>query len=212
MTEIQIGRLLSASSRGCVAGCQVGEPLPAFGSMVTIDADQTDRIYGIITNIRIVDDGLIRQLAASRNLPEEIIQDNRLNRNVPVELSVVFIGYLAEEKIFHMLPPQPPLSLDRMRSSSEAEIREFTSTEAFAYLRHLLSVEDIPPADLAAAHLLQAARMHQAAGNQQWILDAVRAAVRLLRNEYDQLSAFLTACAGVFSADMSIGGEEEYAK
>ena len=202
MSEIQVGRLLRANSRGCVAGCQVSQQPPAFGSMVNIKTDQIDIAYGLITNIHIDDDGLVRQLSVSGDLPEEIIQDNRMNRNVPLELSVAFIGYMAGGKVFHALPPRPPLSLVGMASCSDAEICAFTGSGRFAYLRHLLGVEDIPPADLIAAHFMQAARAQQAAGNTAWIRSAVRAAVQLLRDNYDQLSAVLMACGGIFDADV----------
>jgi hypothetical protein len=208
MSEIQIGRLLRANSRGCVAGCQVSQPLPAFGSMVNITIDQTDMVYGLITNIHIDDDGLVRQLAVSGDIPEEIIQDNRLNRNVPVELSVVFIGYMADRKVIHLLPPRPPLSLDGMISCSDLEICAFTGSGRFAYLRHLFAVEDITPADLIAAHFMQAARAQQAAGNPDWIRDAMQAAVQLLRDDYDQLSAVLIACGGIFDSKALEGREE----
>jgi hypothetical protein len=190
MSEILIGRLLRANSRGCVAGCQISQPLPAFGSMVSIRLSETEKAYGLITNIHIDDDGLVRQLAAGRDIPEEIIQDNRLNRNVPVELSVLFIGYADNGCILHLLPPRPPL-----------EICTFTSNGRFAYLRHVLSVEEIPPADLAAAHFRQVDAAQRSAGNPDWIQAAMQAAIQLLRDDYAGLTAMLTACAGIYDTE-----------
>ena len=68
------GACLRANSHGCVAGCLVNQPFPAFGSLVSIPLDDTVKAYGLVTDIHIDDDGLVRQLAASGNLSEEVIK------------------------------------------------------------------------------------------------------------------------------------------
>ena len=85
-----------------------------------------------------------------------------------------------------------------MASCSDNDICLFTGSGRFSYLRHLLTVEEIPPADLIAAHFIQAARAQQAAANPDWIRDATRATVQMLRGDYEQLSAMLIACEGIF--------------
>ena len=151
-----------------------------------------------MTDIHIDDDGLVRQLAASDNLPEEVIQDNRLNRNVPVELSVLFVGFSDAGKVSHLLPPRPPLSLDRMFTCSEEEIRAFTSAGRFGYLRHILGAQDFPAADLLAAHLMQAGRAHVARGNAVWVKQAIQEVITLLRDDYTTLTAVLGAIADAY--------------
>jgi hypothetical protein len=208
MSEIHIGRLLRANTRGCVAGCQVSQPFPAFGSLVSIPLDEAVKAYGLVTDIHIDDDGLVRQLAASGNLPEEVINDNRLNRNVPVELSVLFVGYSEPAKISHLLPPRPPLSLDRIFTCSEEEIRTFTSAGRFGYLRHILGSQDIPSADLLAAHLMQAGRAHAVKGNATWVKDAIQEVITLLRDDHAVLTAVLGAIADAYPGFVveSLGG------
>jgi hypothetical protein len=198
MSEIHIGRLLRANTRGCVAGCQINLPFPAFGSLVSIPLAEGVKAYGLVTDIHIDDDGLVRQLAASGTLPEEVIQDNRLNRNVPVELSVLFVGYSETEKVSHLLPPRPPLSLDRMFTCSEEEIRSFTSAGRFGYLRHILGAQDIPAADLLAAHLMQAGRAQAAKDNTTWARDAIQEVITLLRDDHAVLTAVLGAIADAY--------------
>ena len=201
MTEIHVGRLLRASTRACVAGCQVGQPFPGFGSMVTIPLENDLRIYGLITDIHIDDDGLVRQLAALDAVPEEIIQDNRLNRNVPVELSVVFIGHARHEIISHTIPPFPPLSLDSMLACTPAMQRDFTSAGRFGYLRHILNAEQVPIADLIAAHLQQTCQAHEEVQQPQWLDGAIREVIAQLRDDHAALSAVLSAIADALPAD-----------
>jgi len=198
MSEIHIGRLLRANTRMCVAGCMVGQPLPPFGSLVRIPLNNGLTAYGLVTDINIDDDGLVRQLALSNSVPAEVIEDNRVNRNVPVELSVLFIGHSQDGRISHLLPPQPPLSLDNMFSCSEEDIRQFTSANRLGYFRYILSAEDVPTADLIAAHLLQAGNAHKSGKNNAWLRSTVQEIVTLLRDDHAVLSAVLSAIADAF--------------
>ena len=198
MTLIEIGRLLRSGTTGCVIGCQAArlETL-AFGGMVRIplQAPQPLEVYGIIHDIHIDDDGLVRQLVTAGDVPEELILDNRLNRNVPVEISVLFIGHAEGGILRHLLPPRPPLTLDTIYLCSPAEICAFTGAGRFGYFRHILRAEDVPTGELLAAHLLQAARAQGSAGNTGWAADAERELITLLRDDYPTLMAVLGALA-----------------
>jgi hypothetical protein len=151
-----------------------------------------------VTDIHIDDDGLVRQLASSTSLPEEVIQDNRLNRNVPVELSVLFIGSSANGRVSHLLPPRPPLSLDRIFTCADEEIRAFSSSGRLGYLRHILSALDLPAPDLLAAHLMQAGKAHAANDNPAWARDAIQEIITLLRDDHAVLTAVLGAIADAY--------------
>ncbi len=207
MSEKYIGRLLSASTRMCAAGCPAGQPLPDFGTLVSIPLDDELKAYGLVTDIHIDDDGLVRQLAISGSIPTEVIEDNRVNRNVPVELSVLFIGHARGEHISHLLPPRPPLSLDSIYSCDNKEIARFTSAGRLGYLRHILGTEDVPTADLLAAHLLQTGSIH---ADGLWLRSAVQEIITLLRDDHATLSAVLGAIADAFpefmASQTAVGG------
>ena len=105
MTLIEIGRLLRAGTAGFVAGCRVSQlEAPSFGALVRIPLEDAYQIYGLIYDIHIDDDGLVRQLVTAEGVDENIIADNRVNRNVPIEMSVLSVGYRQEGRIFHLLP------------------------------------------------------------------------------------------------------------
>lgn len=198
MSEIHIGRLLRASTRFCVAGCQISQPLPAFGALVSIPLGEDMKAYGLVTDIHIDDDGLVRQLAVSADVPAEVIADNRVNRNVPVELSVLFIGHARSGKVSHLLPPRPPLSLDNIFSCGENEIRQFSSSGRMGYLRHILNAEEVPAADLLAAHLQQVSAARAGQEGDRWLRAAVQELITLLRDDHAALSAVLGAIADAF--------------
>jgi hypothetical protein len=197
MTQaIEIGRLLRASTSGCVVGCKVTQiNLPSFGGMVRIALDDATQVYGLIYDIHIDDDGLVRQLVTAANVPEDVILDNRHNRNVPVEISVLFVGFEQDGQVYHLLPPRPPLTLDAMYICPQDELRRFTSAGRFGYFRHVLRAADQPVGELLASHLREAAAVHAAAGNAAWTGKATQELITLLRDDYPTLMAVLGSLA-----------------
>ncbi len=199
MKTIHVGRLLRASTRACVAGCPPAQEFPAFGSLLRIPLDETANVYALVSGIHIDDDGLVRQLVTNPDVSEAIIQDNRLNRNVPVEMDLLFIGLRQGERISHLLPPRPPLSLDNVYPCDPAEICAFT-VNGYGYLRHILAAEEVPVADLLAAHLLQAGQAHRDGGKADWIDQAIMEIIASLRDDYARLIPAMQAIAEVKSS------------
>ncbi|MCL4561515.1 MAG: hypothetical protein M1281_12990 [Chloroflexi bacterium] len=195
VNAIEIGRLLRASTTGCVVGCRVSQlTAPAFGCLVRIPLDDGTQVYGIVYDIHIDDDGLVRQLVTSAgDLPANVIEDNRVNRNVPVEISVLAVGYQKDSLISHLLPPRPPLSLDSIYLCSDEELCRFTSAGRFGYFRHVLRSEDLPVGEMLAAHLQMAQKAHAAAGEPEWISAASQELITLLRDDYPKLMTVLGA-------------------
>lgn len=196
MRSIEIGRLLRAGISGCVVGCKVSEfDAPLFGSMVSVPLDGRYKVYGLVYDMHIDDDGLVRQLVTAEKLQPGVIEDNRINRNIPAEISVMFIGYLDGEKIIHRLPPRPPLSLDSIYPCADQEIVAFTSAGHFGYFRHVLRTQDLPTAEILAAHLAQVGEIQARQHHPEWIKNATRELITLLRDDYATLNTVLNALA-----------------
>lgn len=194
MTLIEVGRLLRANTAGFVAGCRVNQlDALSFGSLVRVPQENGYEIYGLIYDIHIDDDGLVRQLVTAEGVNESIIADNRLNRNVPLEISVLAVGYQSQGRIFHLLPPRPPLSLDVIYLCNQAELSRFVSSGRFGYFRHILRAQDIPIGELLAAHLSQAQAAQTAFGVQGWVDAAAQELIILLRDDYPTLMTVLSA-------------------
>jgi len=193
-----IGRLLRASTTACVVGCRVDQAgLPAFGSLVRIPLAHDYEIYGLIYDIHIDDDGLVRQLVTADGVSDEVLADNRVNRNVPVEFSVLHCGYLQSGRISHLLPPRPPLSLDAIYASDPGEVVRFSGAGRFGYFRHILRAADLPTGELLAAHVQQSASCHRSAGDAGWQNRAVQELITLLRDDYPTLMSVLGALGDV---------------
>jgi hypothetical protein len=195
MNAIQIGHLLHSSTAQFVAGCSVSQlEAPAFGALVRAPLDQDYGVYGLIHDIHIDDDGLVRQLVTAGNVSPEVMHDNRERRIVPVEMSVLAVGYELEGKISHLLPPRPPLSLDVIYLCSGAELAKFTSAGRFGYFRHILQAKDIPIGELLAAHIFE---VKNKTDNARWVEQATQELITLLRDDYPTLMSVLGALGEV---------------
>jgi hypothetical protein len=190
--QIEVGRLLRAGTAGFVVGCRVNQiDGPAFGALVRARLGAGYQVFGLIHDIRIEDDGLIRQLATADNVSDEVLRDNRERRIVPVELSVLALGFDQDGVIYHRLPPRPPVSLDLIYLCDAAEIKRFTAAGHFGYFRQLLAAPDLPVADLLAAHIRQGQASRD--DGDAWRDAAVREVVALLRSDYSALTSVLSA-------------------
>ena len=191
MTPIEIGRLLRAGTTGFTAGCSVTQfEAPAFGALVRAPLGDQYQVYGLIYDIHIDDDGLVRQLVTAEDVSVEVMRDNRERRIVPVEMSVLSVGYEQDGKIHHMLPPRPPLSLDVIFACDDGEIVRFT--EKFGYFRHILNSQEAPVGELIASHIQQAAAAH-GSDSAAWRESATREVITLLRDDYPALMSVLSA-------------------
>lgn len=198
MTAIEIGRLLRAGTTGFVAGCRVSQvDAPTFGGLVRAPLGEGYHVYGLIYDIRIDDDGIVRQLVTADRVDANVVADNRINRNVPIEISVLTVGCQQNNTIRHLLPPRPPLSLDVIYQCSPKELCDFTSQGRFGYFRHILRAQDAPVGELLAAHLEQASAAHAQRNSPQWTQAATRELITLLRDDYPALMSVLGALSDV---------------
>lgn len=194
MMNQHIGRILRASTTGFAVGCRVGQlSIPAFGGLVRAKpVDDREAIYGLIYNMSIDDDPLVRRLVLAENPAPSVIEDQRNNRLLPIEMSVLAVGYELDGVIKHGLPPRPPLNLDPVELVTVAsDVRGFT--ESLGYLRLILRAvgSPVPVDQLLVAHIASA---YQLRGNDQaWALGVVHELIELLRSNYDVLIPTLEA-------------------
>ena len=141
-----IGRVLSASTAGFSVGARVNQlDAPGFGMLVRAQPRSENRevVYGLLYNILIDDDPMVRQLVLADAVSEETIRDQHYHRIVPVEMKILTIGYRAYSgEVRHMLPPRPPLSLDAVYLCDPQETQE--ALNRLDYLRIVLGSAQVP--------------------------------------------------------------------
>ncbi len=189
-----IGRLLKSSTREFVFACRVPEPqVPLFGSFVRAPAQQNQSdVIGLIYNIAIEDDQFVKQMVAGSDSMsdeqfESYVLDNRERRKVPIEVSVLSIGYCRNEVYVHDLPPQPPITLDKIYICADSEIRDFTNS--FDYVRLVLDVPDVSVDELIAVSLRNASKTHM--DSSRFLVNAGKELARLLNRDLVRLEKLL---------------------
>ncbi|HDN78914.1 MAG TPA: hypothetical protein ENG33_00445 [Chloroflexi bacterium] len=186
----EVGRILQSSTTQFTAGCRILlRDIPSFGSFVKVNAQDGSRIYGLIYNVAIQDDPMVRQLIVSPELADEYMKDQRENRQVPVELSVLVVGYERDGVIRQELPPQPPVTLSPVETCDDEEIREFART-GFDFIRTILNAPNIPAEEVLVVALRRAAQTQGSAGR-QFLLEAGRELAKLLSQDMVRLEAIL---------------------
>ena len=195
-TTLTIGRLLRSSTTGFVFGCSVPEPeVPRFGDFVKAPAQRgRTNVIGLIYDIVIEDDPFVRQMVATRDLDEAYILDQRENRQVPIDVAVLSIGYYTggenpPAKIIAGLPPQPPVTLDSIRACSPAEMLDCTSS--FDYLRLILNSPEAPVDELIVVSLRKAAAVRPPEEQLTFLRSAGRELAKLMSRDLPRLENVL---------------------
>jgi hypothetical protein len=206
----EIGRVLRASTTGFAVGCRVGQLSgPSFGCLVKAQpVDEREAVYGLIYNMHIDDDPLVRRLVLAESPRQSVIEDQRNNRLLPIEMSVLAVGYRLNGRLYHGLPPRPPLNLDPVQLCLEPdEVRDFT--EKPGYLRLILraAAGPVPVDQLLVAHIRHT--YQQRGADAAWTLRTIQELIELLRSNYDLLIPTLEAVSEAlpeYSRDLGIGG------
>ena len=190
------GRVLRAGTQGFTIGCQVRQLSgPSFGCLVKAQpVDAREAIFGLIYNMNVDDHPLVRRLMLADNQPEAVINDQRQNRLLPIEMSVLAVGYCRDGRFYHGLPPRPPLNLDPvLLCLDKAEIVRFT--DRLGYLRLILRARDlgVPVDQLLVAHLQDIYRLR--GYDADWAVAVIGEVIQLLRNDYETLVPVLEASA-----------------
>lgn len=191
--EQEIGRVLRASTQGFTCGTRSQEiHYPSFGSFVRTTHTNGSAgmdVIGLITGIRVDDDPLVRQLIMASNMNMAALRDQRENRMIPVEIEVIHIGYIDNDRPVYNLPPRPPLSLDPVHLCDPATIEYFTS--GLDFLRLILNVPNISTQDLLAASIKAAAGARREDTRRSFLVTSGRRLAGLLSHDLKTLQEVL---------------------
>lgn len=191
--SVATGRILRSGTRGFVIGCRaLQSEAPFFGCFVKVAAGSGEgerEIYGLIYDVLIADDPFASQFI-DEGIAREVIEDQRQRRLVPIESSVLSVGYREGDAIYHALPPQPPPILNDALTCTLEEIAAFTGV-GFAYFRLVLDNRNAPADELLAASLRLAARARDEKEGRDFLVGAGRELARLLGHDLPRLDDLL---------------------
>jgi hypothetical protein len=141
-------------------------------------------------------------LVLAESPAEAVINDQRENRLLPVEMSVLAVGYGANGRgdrngrIRHALPPtttpQP-----RPGATLPGETRSPRLYQHFGYFRLILRTAQsgVPVEQLLVAHILH---VHATRQDDAWVMAAITELIELLRSNYEMLIPTLEALSDAF--------------
>lgn len=185
----RVGRVISASNARFAVGCRLlRSQVPTFGALVKAEAGDGITILGLIRDVQLLDDPLVRQVAVLPEERPELIAD-QVQRLLPIEVQVQVVGYCDGGQWRHWLPPQPPMSLVEIVTCTDEELVAFT--ERFDYFRLVLEGRDPLADELLAAHLRQAAAARGEGAGRGFLVQAGRELARLLAMDLQRLDAIL---------------------
>ncbi|GAB4513870.1 MAG: hypothetical protein OHK0046_15170 [Anaerolineae bacterium] len=189
-----VGRVLRASTRGYTCGTHSIriDARHDFGAFVKVPIanDQDIFIVGLIYSVEIKDDLLINELVMAEAVDVNILRDQRENRMIPVEISVLNVGYGRDNFFVHSLPPRPPMSLSQVRLCSSEEVYYFTQQRDF--FRLVLNASEVPSDDLAAAMIRYAADAYHPNERYEFLVTAGQYITRMISSDTRRLSAILS--------------------
>lgn len=193
MTEI-VGRVLRASTRGFACGTHSIriDAKHQFGAFVKAPVANDGQMYviGLIYSVEIKDDQLVTELVMADNVDGNVLRDQRENRMVPVEISVLNVGYMGNGVgIMHSLPPRPPMSLAEVLLCTAEEV--FYFTQLCDYFRLALNAPEVPSDDLLGAALRYASFAYPEDERYEFMVRCGRHLTRLLANDLKRLSQIL---------------------
>lgn len=188
-----VGRVLRASTTGFDCGTRGSkiDELHTFGAFVKVPISDGDSTYavGLIYAIRIDDDPLARELVMASYVDNNALLDQRENRMVPVEICVINIGYMADRRMIHSLPPRPPMSLCEVDLCNQDEVYQFT--QRMDFFRLVLGAKEVPSDELMAAALRYASWAYPENERYQFLVRCGRTLAGLLSHDLKRLAHLL---------------------
>ncbi|MFW5691470.1 MAG: hypothetical protein ACOCXZ_03110 [Chloroflexota bacterium] len=188
-----VGRVLRASTRGYACGTHSArlDDKHDFGAFVKAPIANARDIFslGLIYAVEIKDDLLINELVMAESVDPNVMRDQRENRMIPVEISVLNIGYGRGTAYVHSMPPRPPMSLSRVTLCSQEEVYRFTAS--FEFFRLVINAAEVPSDDLLAAALRYASYAYPEEERPGFLVRAGQHIARLLAGDMRRLAAVL---------------------
>ena len=186
---------MRASTRGFACGTQSNkiDNKHDFGAFVKVPITNDDgiNVIGLIYAVEIKDDMLVNELVMAEAVDSNLLRDQRENRMVPVEISVINVGYSYGGQMIQSMPPRPPLSLSEVYLCSAQEVFDFT--QRYDFFRLVLSASEVPSDDLLAAALRYSASIYSNESDRyQFMVQCGRELTKQLSHDLKRLSHVLT--------------------
>jgi hypothetical protein len=192
----RIGEIIETSTTRFTAGAYELHAAPPFGGLVRAQSlDDTMVVYGLVYEIRTGSkEPGGRAVVRGRTYTGRELYDAEIYHEHPdlsevlqTEFSALTVGFNAQRRIYHYLPPQPPPVHYSVYPCDAAELLAFCESSDF--FRSVLFATQIPSDEVLAATIRNAAQAHH--NPRSYLVEAGRELASLLKDDYDRLNALL---------------------
>jgi hypothetical protein len=181
-----VGEVIESSTSRFATESRELDNAPPFGSFVKTEREPV--IYGLVYNVSTHSMEPNRRATAYGTTEYELrMEQPQIFELLKTEFEAATIGYLAEEGIRQVLPPQPPRIHSFVYPCTEAEVKALTGNGDF--LRSLLSSPGIPADDLIIAAVRNAWRTRSY--DMPYLVSLGKDLCRLVKDDYDRLSLLM---------------------
>lgn len=196
---VRIGEVIEATTTQFTSGAYELLAAPPFGALVRAQArDEGGAVYGFVYEIRTGSkEPGGRAVVRGRTYSGRELYDQEIYHEHPdlaevlqTEFAAITVGYAAGGRSYYYLPPQPPPVHYSVYECVPAELMQFTSSNDF--FRTILFAYQIPGDELLSAAVRAAARARpDPQAEREYLVRAGREIARLLKDDYDRLTAIL---------------------
>lgn len=196
----RIGEVISSSTTQFLSGSYELLAAPPLGALVRAQArDPQISVYGLVYDVRTGSrEPGGRAVVRGRTYTGQELYDAQIYAAHPdlaevlqTEFAALTVGYCEADSIYQFLPAHPPpVHYSVYPCTAEEQIR---FSARFDYFRSVLLATQIPSDAMLAAAIRSFARVREAEQGRAdgYLLDAGRELARLLKDDYDRLSALL---------------------
>jgi hypothetical protein len=189
MNEDWIAEVVESSTTQLVAECRRLHEAPPFGALVRVPSGDLT-VFGLVTNVatRSLEPNR-RPTAYGKSEAELQAEHPQIFELLKTEIEALLLGYADGPRQYQLLPPQPPRIHSFVYECDPEEVRAFTTPLDF--LRLIFSSGRTNTDEL----LIAAARTAVAVHPPPYLVSVGQELARLLKDDYDRLSATLRRIA-----------------
>jgi hypothetical protein len=189
VASAHVGEVIESSTAQWVAESVRLNGAPAFGQFVRVETEPLP-ILGVVHNTRTQSLEANRRPSAYGKSEEELrLEQPQIFELLRTHFDVFVLGYLDGTHPVLAYPPQPARIHSFVHVCSSEQTRAVTASEQL--LRSLLEAPGLPTDELLLATLSHALDAREPALRQAYVLRTGKELSRLLRDDYDRLSALV---------------------
>ncbi len=143
-----LGEIVESSLNNFVAQSWDWQRPPSFGSVVIIDT-KLRKLFAVVSFIQTSSIDQVRQPFAFKKTQEELIKEQpQIFEFLRTNFTCLMLGYVEENKVFSILPPEPPKIHEFVRIASQEEMYIFFNCSnylqvLFGQVQNIFNIDEL---------------------------------------------------------------------